>query len=388
MTQFPHDQFAKEYFQELLSPLGQVETGKDISAEVREIDVFFQPTSANPAYAQTLGLLGKMATTVALIEPFRNAVTSEGIFSGVAKLLNIRAQLSRKANRKEQRLESSQLPFLWILTPTASESLLNSFGLQIPEESEGWGKGVYFLPSVWRVGLISIHQLPKVPETMWLRMLGKGKVQQEAIAELTGLPVDNPLREAALELLYLLQANLQANLANNTEVSIEDRELVMAITPLFRQQLQAARQEGIEQGIERGIEQGIERGIERGRQEQQRLILENFIQVRLGELDEKMTAFIPAVSTLPAPEFTVMLVSLSMLSVDAEGRQQAHRLLAENLLRRWGNELGESLPVIVTNLLELPAEQLKTLLEQWSQLSRDELMNLLGNNSEETPQSN
>jgi hypothetical protein len=77
MTKFPHDQFAKEYFQELLSPLGKVDTGQNVNAEVREIDVLFQPTSVNPEYVQTLGLLGQMVGTVTLIEPFRNAVNPE-----------------------------------------------------------------------------------------------------------------------------------------------------------------------------------------------------------------------------------------------------------------------------------------------------------------------
>lgn len=155
----------------------------------------------------------------------------------------------------------------------------------------------------------------------------------------------------------------------------------MAIAPLFQQQLQAARQEGREEGREEGIEQGIEQG----RQEQQRLICENFLSVRFGELDEKIQAFIPIVSTLPAAEFTVMLLSISMLSVDAEGRQQVHKLLAENLLRRWRDELGDRLPVIVTKLLKLPAEQLRMLLERWLELSKDELINLLGDDSGETP---
>jgi flagellar biosynthesis/type III secretory pathway protein FliH len=389
MTKFPHDQFAKEYFQELLSPLGKVDTGKEVTAEVREIDVLFQPTSANPDYAQTLGLLGKMAATVAIIEPFRNAVNPEGIFSCVAKLLNKRVEVVRKVNREEQRLESTQLPFLWILTPTASESLLNSFGFLLPDESEDWGRGVYFLSSVWRVGLIAIHQLPKVPETMWLRMLGKGRVQQEAIAELTRLPADNPLRANALELLYNLQANLQANLANNSEGDRDDRELIMAITPLFQEQLQAAQQQGREEGIqqgrqegrEEGIQQGLEQGLERGRQEQQRLILENFLQVRFGELDEKMTAFLVAASTLPAAEFTVMLLSISILNVDEEGRQQAVRLLAENVLRgRWNESAGNILQTVVTNLLELPREELTLFLERLPQLSTDEVRALLGQN--------
>jgi hypothetical protein len=397
VTQFPHDQFAKEYLQELLSPLGTVETAKELTAEVREIDILFHPATVNSEYAQTLGLLGKMATTVALIEPFRNAVSPEGIFSCVAKLLNKRVQVVRQASRESQHLESNQLPFLWILTPTASENLLNSFGFLRPVESENWERGVYFLSDVWRVGLIAIHQLPKVPETMWLRVLGKGRVQQEAIGQLTALPVDNPLRANALELLYVLQANLQANLASNTEESQEDRELVMTIAPLFQEQLQAAQQQGIQLGLQQGLQQGLqegrqegiqeglEQGIERGRQEQQRLIFENFWSARFGELDEKITAFIPIVSTLPAAEFTVMLLSISMLNVDAGGRQQARRLLAENLLAIRENELGDRLSVIVTKIVELPAEQLRTLLERWSDLSSDELINMLGDNLGENP---
>ncbi|BAY16250.1 hypothetical protein NIES21_20740 [Anabaenopsis circularis NIES-21] len=46
MTRFPYDQFAKDYLQELLQPLGKVETSRKVSAEIREIDVYFAPTSS------------------------------------------------------------------------------------------------------------------------------------------------------------------------------------------------------------------------------------------------------------------------------------------------------------------------------------------------------
>ncbi|HEY9893646.1 MAG TPA: hypothetical protein V6D37_17990 [Candidatus Sericytochromatia bacterium] len=35
MTRQAHDQFAKEYLAELLAPLGDVETSRDVSSEVR-----------------------------------------------------------------------------------------------------------------------------------------------------------------------------------------------------------------------------------------------------------------------------------------------------------------------------------------------------------------
>ncbi len=38
----PHDQFAKNYLEELLSPLGQVEISKEITDETRQIELFFR----------------------------------------------------------------------------------------------------------------------------------------------------------------------------------------------------------------------------------------------------------------------------------------------------------------------------------------------------------
>lgn len=241
MTQFPHELFAKEYLKELLSPLGEVEFSKQVPAETKQLDVLFRPTSFASEYALSLGLLGKITATTAIIELFRKAVDTEEIFSCTNKLLKIKAKMGENADREAQILGEKQLPILWILTPTVAEHLLKGFDFQVPEESRGWEKGVYFLPEAWGVGLIAIHQLPKVAETLWLRVLGKGQVQQEAIAQLTALPVDNPLRSCTLQLLYDLQANLQANTTTNPATDREDRELIMAIAPLFDRQLPATQ---------------------------------------------------------------------------------------------------------------------------------------------------
>lgn len=41
LTRQFHDQFAKQYLEELLSPLGTVEISKEVSDETRQVDVFF-----------------------------------------------------------------------------------------------------------------------------------------------------------------------------------------------------------------------------------------------------------------------------------------------------------------------------------------------------------
>jgi hypothetical protein len=262
--------------------------------------------------------------------------------------------------------DDTKLPRLWILTPTASKSLIDGFG-GIPNP-ENWVKGVYFLPTHLKSVIVVIHQLPETPETMWLRILGKGGVQQRAIAELNSLATDDPLRIIALELLYRLQSHLVVE--TQEEFEPEERELIMAIAPLFQQQVEAAQQQAREQGIEQGIE--------RGRQAQQRLILENFLQVRFGEINSEMTAFISPISNFSAAEFTVLLLAISMLTVDEAGRQQAVRLLAENVLKIRQSELGDLLPTALTNLLALSVDELTLFVEQLPQLSADELRARLG----------
>lgn len=162
----------------------------------------------------------------------------------------------------------------------------------------------------------------------------------------------------------------------------------MAIAPLFQQQLQAAqeqaREEGRQEGRQEGLEEGLERGLEQGRQEQQRLILENFLRVRFAELPPKMTVFFSLISKLPAAEFTVLLLALSMLTVDEDGLEQSVKLLAENALKIRSNDLGELLPTLATNLLALSEEELTLLLEQMPNLSPDELRERLGISSEST----
>ncbi|MEG4306485.1 flagellar assembly protein H [Microcoleus sp. D3_18a_C4] len=374
MTRFIHDLFAKEYLEELLSPLGTVNIGRDVSSEVREIDVYFTPSTAIPEYSETLGLLGKMAKTTAIFEPFRNPANVSEICSCLGKLLDVRGELERKFRRENTRYDDAQLPKLWILMPTASKALVDSFNA-IPD-TENWMQGIYFLGESLRTAIVAIHQLPETPETLWLRILGKGGVQQRAISQLSALATDDPLRIIALELLYRLQSNLVTDAPQ--ELQPEERELIMAIAPLFQQQIQAAQQQAREEGLEQGLEEGLEQGLERGRQEQQRLILENFLRVRFGELSPKMTVFLSPISKLAAAEFTVLLLAISMLTVDESGREAAVKLLAESALQMRSPELGAILPTAVTNLLALPVAELTLFVEQLPQLSADELRDRLG----------
>jgi hypothetical protein len=410
MTRFIHDRFAKEYLEGFLSPLGTVNIGQDVTSEVREIDVSFTPNTANPEYSSSLGLLGKMAQTPAIFEPFRNPASTSEICSCLSKLLDVREDKERESRRENTRLTEESLPKLWILVPTASQALIDSFNAK-PDE-ENWMKGIYFLGSALRTAIVVIHQLPVTPETLWLRILGKGKVQQRACTELSALATDDPRRAIALELLYRLQSNLVADIQEQLEP--EEQELIMAIAPLFQQQIEAAQQQAREEGrqeqqrffqqqieaaqqqareeerqeqqrfFQQQIEAAQQQAREEGRQEQQRLILDNFLRVRFAQLPPKMIVLLPLISKLSAEEFTVLLVALSMLSVDESELDRAIKLLAENALKIRSNELGELLPTAVTNLLAFSEEELTFFVEQIPQLSADDLRQRLGISFEST----
>ncbi|KAF3890324.1 MULTISPECIES: RpnC/YadD family protein [Nostocales] len=308
MTRFPYDQFTKSYFKELLSPSGKVETSRKVAAEIKEIDVYFAPSPQESQEREKLGLLGKFAATSAVFEPFRNAVKRGEVRSCLNKLFDIFAELEREAKRNETEIVEEELPFLWILSPTASEAQLEGFRAILDEEN--WLSGVYLLGEFYRGAIVAIHQLPTTEETLWLRILGKGRVQQQAIQELQALPQENPLREVAMNLL----SNLKTTLELKQELDQEERELIMQLSPVYEQRLAEAREQGVQQGIERGVQQGIERGVQQGTQTERRNTINTLLKGRFGTVDEELAAVIQPIIDLPAPEYSALLLQLLNLS--------------------------------------------------------------------------
>jgi hypothetical protein len=127
MSQFPHDEFAKEYLPELIKDYGEAKSGENVNAERREIDVFFQPTKEVPTTSDTLGLLGKLAQTTVIFEVFRNPVETHQITECLGKLFDVRSTIRTKKRKNKQQLSSESEPFLWILTPTLGAEKVNSF---------------------------------------------------------------------------------------------------------------------------------------------------------------------------------------------------------------------------------------------------------------------
>lgn len=297
MTRFIHDQFAKQYLTELLTPYGQVETSKDITAEVRQIDLLFIPSPQPAQNLEKLGLLGKMATNYAIFEPFRNPVSKSEIRSCIGKLFDVHADLERQAKRNETRINETELPQLWIFTPTASVDILESFNGTLDETN--WGKGIYFLSAGLKTVVVVIHQLPSTPETLFLRVLGRGKVQRQAVEELEALANNSPFLGDIIELVHNLIAVLSARQRQEHDIDQDDQELIMKLSQMYQQQLEEIKKQERQEGLDRGIER------------ERRAMIESILQVRFGEVDSQLATIINPLIAMKREEFTPLLLQLS-----------------------------------------------------------------------------
>ncbi len=138
--------------------------------------ILFIPSPQPAQSLEKLGLLGRMATNYAIFEPFRNPVSRSEIRSCIGKLFDIHTDLERQAKRNETRINETELAQLWIFTPTASVDILESFNGTLDETN--WEKGIYLLSTGLKTVVVVIHQLPSTPETLFLKVLGRGKVHR------------------------------------------------------------------------------------------------------------------------------------------------------------------------------------------------------------------
>jgi hypothetical protein len=223
MAQNSFDQFSKQYLEEFLSPYGSVEISREVLGEPLFVDVFFMPAAPSASIAQDLGLLGRIAQTPCLIEPFRNSPTLAEVRNCLQKLFHVHGDMHRRAKQEKKSLAESELPTLWILVTAASKTLLSKANV-IGDKS--WPTGVYFISELVKTAIVSINQIPNTEDTIWLRILGRGETQQQALTEVLSFNQTDPRRLSILKLLATWKINL--------ELSGElEQELIMVLSQAY-----------------------------------------------------------------------------------------------------------------------------------------------------------
>jgi hypothetical protein len=290
MSRINFDQFSKSLLEDLLSSLGTVERSKEIPGEPKLADIYFIPASPLPSEAGLLGIFGEIIATACLLEPFRNPPSDTAIRDCLLKLLWLHSDLNRQAEREEQSIPDDQLAQVWILASALSSPQLSRFAAS---PKPGGIPGVYWLGEALKTNLISIRDLPLTPDTLWLRLLGSGDTQVQAIREVFALPPSIPYRLQILQLLAqwrITTVELNPNIDDD-----EEEQLNMALSQAFLEWEKLTEQRGEERGIEQG----------------QRLVVENLLRVRFGDLDPQLTEIIPSILALPPDTFTPLLLQLS-----------------------------------------------------------------------------
>jgi hypothetical protein len=297
MTQQPHDQFAKQFLAELFEPLnGEVKVNYEIHAERRYVDIYFTPpaTITSNAHFQALGLLGQMVEKRCLLEPFRSPPNQSDVNNCLLKLLSIHNELQNHQTRQHKNpLPQEQLPRLWILATSASEPLLDSYATQL---NLFWGKGIYFLQEPFLSAIVAIDRLPTTPQTLYLRMLGKGPTQQQAIQEfLTLFPKTKSLGQYVLDLLTKYRIYLETQ----DKLTEDERELLMNLESTYLKWKEENRLQGLQQGMQQG------------RLEGQRLFVEQMLKVRFGGIDEILSSLVDPLLLLGPEESSRLLLQAS-----------------------------------------------------------------------------
>jgi hypothetical protein len=288
MSRTTFDQFAKQFFVAFLTPLGEVKTNFEVPGEPRFIDIWFSPSNPPGIITEDLGLIAKIATLPCLLEPFRNQPNSSEVRSCLSKLFHVIDDFQRtdRQDACSTRRKEDELPQLWIITPSASDDLLAK---TCAVQSQDWLTGIYFLPKILRTAIIAINKLPRTPETLWLRILGKGAIQKQAIDEVIRLSTYEPRRARILKLLATWKISMEVS----NLVEEEDRELMMTLSQAYLEWEQETERRGMQQG--------------------QRKVVENLLKVRFGELDEQLVEIIEPMLQLPPQEYASLLLQLASL---------------------------------------------------------------------------
>jgi hypothetical protein len=296
MAQNSFDQLAKQYLEEFLAPIGQVIRNLEIPGEAKFVDVFFAPNPDNPPDPD-LGLLGRIIQTTCALEPFRNAPSRTEVRTCILKLIWLQEAERRTAKQERRTFSDEHLPQLWVLTSTVGKPLLHDFGAQADPH---WPRGVYRMANALKTTIVAIDQLPPTPDTLWIRILGKGSTQEKAIQEVLALPSNHPRRNS---ILLRLLANWHVRIDLNELQSFSDQETIMALSQAFlewEQQTQLRSEE-------LGRQEGERLGAERGRLESLRSLLFLLLPQKLGALPDELRSTIQA---LHVPQLEALAAEL------------------------------------------------------------------------------
>jgi hypothetical protein len=254
------DHLAKQIGREALGRSGVTAVHDEISPETQHADLRHEPDPARRAERKRLGLLGRIASVLCLIEIYGHAPSADEFRACLGKHIAFWRQRTRKARtdrKKWQRRRSRRAfiePFLWIITAGAPTGILTKLKL---EPVPGWPSGVYFFgDDILRVGIVVASELPRERSTLLVRLMAAGPLLAPAIAELATLPPDAPERSVAEDILLRLQHALR----QKPTPTRKEKEFIVTMYKTWEEGRTEARNAGRIEGRVEGRNEGRNEG--------------------------------------------------------------------------------------------------------------------------------
>ena len=191
----PYDDLAKNVGKGALAASGPTTVEHAISRSAQRADIRHDPDPACAAERARLGLLGRIAEVLCLIEVFGHAPDGGEWRGCLTKHFahweerRRRVQAQNRA-RKARGLDPEPFvkPMLWILAAWFSEPMLRKLKVRT---RASFPKGVYFHgDDLHRVGVVVASELPRHRSTLLVRIMAAGPLLPDAIADLAELPED------------------------------------------------------------------------------------------------------------------------------------------------------------------------------------------------------
>ena len=196
----------------------QIMVNPEIIGEAQLVDVLFEP---NPERAkEDLGLLGELLFVPSIIQPLRWSPDEWTMQKCLQQWLIWRISdhgyiipVDEEPVEEEEEDydedydyenededdESEEVTKLLVtIVPSIDSHILEGFAIkpsshQIP--------GLYEYPPAFHTTIVVASELPRDQSTIWLRLLGRGPTQRDAIDDLMALPVSHPQRGVILKQL-------------------------------------------------------------------------------------------------------------------------------------------------------------------------------------------
>jgi hypothetical protein len=303
----PFDQLGKEIVGRTMVDLGEMRREHEVAGHVQRVDLYFEPAPDKAARRRQRGMFGRIAETACLIEVFRSTPSIRVLDGCLRKQLTLDHLTACDAHKAKK--PSPHKPRLWVLSTGKPEAALQGYGFA---QKPGWSAGVYEAMPAAVVSVVVLHELPRVRDTLLLRLLGKGPVMAQALDDLEALPPDAWERDVAQETLVALRFQMP----EDSSTTDEERRFVMAMNEIYEQWKKRTIQEGLAQGVEQGVAQGVEQGL--------RQALVASYQTRFGEMPAALRKVLDETS-----DSQVLTGWVSVLAVRSE-KEIAEALLAKS----------------------------------------------------------